>query len=78
MRHAATVGLPLDYPEQINLMMPHYSYRHCSSYATWQSMQRFSFLERRSKQKGRLDCHVASLLAMTHVIRYALSFLNVL
>jgi hypothetical protein len=26
------------------------------SEATWQSMQRFSFLERRSKREGRLDC----------------------
>jgi hypothetical protein len=46
------------------------------SEATWQSMQRFSFLERLSKQKGCLDCNVASLLAMTSVIRYALSFVN--
>jgi hypothetical protein len=25
--------------EQINLMMPHYSHRHCSGCATWQSMR---------------------------------------
>jgi hypothetical protein len=45
--------------EQINLMMPLYFYRHCSDCATWQSMRRFSFLERQSKQKGCPDCHVA-------------------
>jgi phosphoribosyl-dephospho-CoA transferase len=35
------------------------------SVATRQSMQRFSYLKRKAKQKGRLDCHVALLLAMT-------------
>jgi hypothetical protein len=44
-------------------MMPRYSYRHC---------------EKRSDVAGRLDCHVAALLAMTSLVRYARSFGNVL
>ena len=43
-----------------------------------QFRRQFSHPERQSKRKGCLDCRGPSALAMTRVMRYARSFVNVL